>query len=96
LGATDPRDAEVLLRDTSDGRPNPEEELEKKSLAELVWRLAESNLPSRRFCALRLRKKGLTDEQIGQQLGISKEAAKQLVHNAIKELNEMLKIMGVL
>jgi RNA polymerase sigma factor (sigma-70 family) len=97
LGATDTRDAEALLSNIRDGRPSPEDEIEKRSLAKLVWRMAESNLPSRRFHALRLRyKEGLTDEQIGQQLAIGKKAAKQLVHNARNELKEILKIVGVL
>lgn len=97
LAATGTRDAEDLLSNIVDGRPSPEDEMEKRSLAKFVWRMAESTLSSRRFHALRMRyQEGLTDEQIGQQLVIGKNAAKQLVHNARNELKGILETVGVL
>lgn len=97
LAATGTGDAKDVLSNIVDGRPSPEDEMEKRSLAKFVWRMAESTLPSRRFHALRMRyKEGLTDEQIGQRLVIGKKAAKQLVHNARNQLIGVLKTVGVL
>ena len=77
--------------------PSAEQIVDKKTRAELVWRVAESVLSPNNLDAFRLRYQAdLTDEQIGEQLGISRGAAKVRVNRALHQLKTRLKMMGVL
>lgn len=83
--------------DLIDDGPSPEQIVDKRTRAELVWRVAESVLSPNNHDAFRLRYQAdLTDEQIGAQLGISRDAAKVRVNRALQQLKTTLKIMGVL
>ncbi len=97
LNAAISGDSESNLQDfLSDSRPNPEEIVENNfdAHARSLW-LGEAiqKLPGREQTIIktrRMREGGATLEELGQQLGVSKERVRQLESRALKKLKQAL------